>query len=200
MEGAMYKRAGALLFVGAGQFILFLTIAEALYPGYSVSTNPISDLGATCKGGACRYVQPSSSIFDLSVAALGIFLIGAAYFAYRGSGSRSFMFFVALAGVGAIGVGTFNESYGQVHVFVSALTFLAGGIQAILAYKVARAPYSLLAASLGVITLVALVLYATNTYAGLGQGGMERLVAYPALINGVATGGYLMGRADTRTT
>ena len=36
---------GALLFVGAAQFILVITIAEGLYPGYSVATNALSDLG-----------------------------------------------------------------------------------------------------------------------------------------------------------
>jgi len=35
----------ALLFLGAAQYILLINIAEALYPGYSVATNAMSDLG-----------------------------------------------------------------------------------------------------------------------------------------------------------
>jgi hypothetical protein len=48
MKYAHSKVAGALIFVGSAQFIVALTVAEALYPGYSISQNYISDLGATC--------------------------------------------------------------------------------------------------------------------------------------------------------
>ena len=34
---------GALLFVGAAQFILVIVIAEARHPGYNVATNALSD-------------------------------------------------------------------------------------------------------------------------------------------------------------
>jgi len=43
------KVAGMLFFVAAAQFVLGLAIAEALYPGYSVSENYISDLGELLK-------------------------------------------------------------------------------------------------------------------------------------------------------
>ena len=48
------------------------------------------------------------------------------------------------------------------------------------------------------MTLVATVLYGTDTYLGLGQGGMERMVVYPVLIGGVAFGGYLMALGDAQ--
>jgi hypothetical membrane protein len=49
--------SGALFFIAATQFVLCLIIAEALYPGYSVSNNYISDLG----------VGPSAIVFNASV-------------------------------------------------------------------------------------------------------------------------------------
>ena len=48
------KVAGMLFFVAATQFVLCLTISEALYPGYSIFGNYISDLG----------VGPSSIVFN----------------------------------------------------------------------------------------------------------------------------------------
>jgi hypothetical membrane protein len=51
------KVAGVLIFIAASQFILGLIVAEALYPGYSISTNYISDLG----------VGPSSLVFNMSI-------------------------------------------------------------------------------------------------------------------------------------
>lgn len=56
------KVAGALLFIAASQFVFGLVVAEALYPGYSISLNYVSDLG----------VGPSSSmIFNTSVFLMG---------------------------------------------------------------------------------------------------------------------------------
>lgn len=200
MDSRTLKEAGTAIFLGTGQFALFLVLAEVYYPGYDLSSNFVSDLGATCRDSTCRFVQPSSSIFDVSVALLGVALIVAAYYLAKGSGSKSLPVFEALAGLGAVGVGVFNESYSSVHVFFSGLTFVAAGIQAILVYKVAKRPYSLFSAFTGVVALTATALYVTGTYLGLGPGGMERMVVYPVLTSGIAFGGYLMGMGDATLT
>jgi hypothetical membrane protein len=196
VDAVALRRAGASLVVGVGQFAFFLVISEIYYPSYSVSLNYISDLGATCVERACRFYQPSSSIFDVSILLMGLALFPAAYYVWRATGSRSLSAFLALAGVGAAGVGILNESYGEIHVLFSAWTFIAAGIQALLVYKVARPPYSYFSAVTGIITLTATVLYAANDYLGLGAGGMERVVVYPVLLGGIAFGGYMMALAD----
>src|SRR4029077_5663173 len=114
----------------------------------------------------------------------------------KGSGSKSLALFEGLAGGGSVGVGTFNESYGGAHVFFSSFTFFSIGIQAILVFKVAKPPFSYFSAVTGVITLVAIVLYGTDTYRGLGQGGMERIIVYPVLLGALAFGGYLMALGE----
>jgi hypothetical membrane protein len=196
VDAGALKRAGTCLVVGVGQFAFFLVIAEIYYPGYSDSLNYISDLGATCVDGACKFFEPSSSIFDVSIFLMGVALFPAAYYLRRGSGSRSLAAFLALAGVGAAGVAIFNESYGEVHTLFSAWTFVAAGIQALLVYKVAKPPYSYFSAVTGVVTLAATVLYGAHDYLGLGAGGMERVVVYPVLVGGIAFGGYLMALGD----
>ena len=54
---------GALLFVGAAQFILMIVIAEARYPGYNVATNALSDLG----------VGQTALLYNASTAVFGAF-------------------------------------------------------------------------------------------------------------------------------
>jgi len=196
MDGPLLKRAGTILFVGAGQFAFFFALAEIYYPGYSVSLNTISDLGATCNKGVCEFFQPSSDIFNSSIVLLGFALFFFAYYLWKGSGSKSLSLFEFFSGVGAVGVGVFNESYGAAHVFFSAFTFFSIGIQALLVFKVAKAPFSYISMVAGVITLIAIVLYGTDAYLGLGQGGMERMIVYPALIQGIAFGAYLMALGD----
>jgi hypothetical membrane protein len=193
VDGASLRRAGALLFLGTVQFLLCFMLAEIYYPGYDVSANYISDLGATCRSGTCKFVQPSSTIFNSSIVLLGASLLFGSYFLWRGYGSKALAFFLMLSGIGAMGVGVFNESYGSIHAVFSALTFVAGRIESILVSRVARPPMSYFSVAAGVTTLAATLLFLSSAYFGLGAGGMERMIVYPALFGTVAFGGYLMG-------
>ncbi len=199
MDGQSLKRAGIVIFLGSVQFAFGFVLAEIYYPGYSVSANYISDLGATCRNGVCTFFQPASTIFNSSIVLLGGLLFFGAYFLWNGYGSRALSFFIALSGVGAVGVGVFNESYGAAHVFFSALTFVSTGIQAILVFRVAKSPMSYFSMVTGLLTLAATLLYSAGVYLGLGAGGMERMVVYPVLLGGIAFGGYLMGVGDPET-
>jgi hypothetical membrane protein len=60
------KIGGSLLFFAGVEFFMGLIIAEALYSGYNISTNTISDLGATCNPN-CIIHEPSATIFNISV-------------------------------------------------------------------------------------------------------------------------------------
>ncbi len=185
------KLAGTLAFIGAVQCIIGINVAEELYPGYSVSANPISDLGATCRT-TCMIQEPASLVFNSAVIVLGALGITASYFLYRTTRWKLLTLFMALSGIGAIGVGTFPETTGVVHKIVSLIVFLFGGLAAVSSYRIQEAPLNYLSIILGVLALVALVLYSSGTYLTLGQGGMERMIAYPALLWFVGFGAYLM--------
>lgn len=176
------KLAGALLFVGSVQFLLGLIIAESLYPGYSVSENYISDLG----------VGSPALIFNSSVFLLGVTVVAGAYFIQHAFGFRLFSVLLTLTGIGAMGVGLFPETAGTIHGVVSLITFLFGGLSAITSYKLLKPPLSYSAVPLGALSLVALALFGSGVYLGLGWGGMERMIAYPTLLWAVGFSGHLM--------
>ncbi len=177
------KVAGALLFFASAQCVLGIIIAEALHPGYSASQNYISDLG----------VGPSALIFNSSVFLLGAIVIVDVYLTQHVLGSRLFSALLVLAGVGAMGVGLFPEDFGIIHGIASLFVFIFGALSAIVSYKVQKSPFSYFSVLLGVLSLVALLLFGSGTYLGLGKGGMERMIAYPALLWCVGFGGYLIG-------
>lgn len=185
------RLAGALAFIGAVEGFVGISLAEELYPGYSVSANPISDLGATCAG-TCTIVEPASIVFTASVILLGGFVIAASYFINRATQRRLLTSFLFLTGIGAVGVGVFSETTGIVHGVFSLIVFLFGGLSAISSYQVEETPMNYLSILLGALTLAALVLYVSGNYLAIGQGGMERMVAFPALLWGVGFGAYLM--------
>ena len=188
------KIAGTALFVGVIQFALAMMVAEFLYPGYSVSKNPISDLGATCNQGACQIVQPSSLIFNSSIILAGLLVLVSSYYIKKTFRARLLFGLFAIAGLGMIAVGLLPETTGVVHKIVSAITFLSIGVAAIAAYKVQRAPLSYFSVILGAGALVAAGLYESGIYLGLGDGGMERMIVYPVLLWSLAFGGYLISR------
>lgn len=182
------RTAGTLLFIGSVQFIIAMLIAEAIYPGYNVSRNYISDLG----------VGPAAGIFNPSVSLLGLTGILAAYFVQRAFRKPIVTALFGIAGAGALGVGIFPETAGLIHPIVSLVTFLFGGLSAIVAYRLEKRPLSYLSIALGAFSLVALFLYGTGTYLELGRGGMERMVAYPILLWAVGFGAQLMASSPER--
>jgi len=184
------KVAGALLFVGSVQFLLFLIIAESLYLGYSVSENYISDLG----------VGTTSLVFNSSVFLLGVTVVAGAYFFQRSFDSKLLSILFAITGFGAMGVGLFPENFGILHAVASLITFLFGGLSAIMSYKLQRPPLSYFSVLLGALSLVALALFGSRTYLGIGKGGMERMIAYPTLLWAVGFSSYLMNYSRKTST
>ena len=106
MKRGTYRIGGALLLVGALQFILSLAVAESLRRGYSVSSNYLSDLG----------VGHLAVLFNASVATLGAFAILGAYFLFRSSKVHTLPYLIAVSGFGALGVGLFPETIGLPHL------------------------------------------------------------------------------------
>jgi hypothetical membrane protein len=115
-------RAGILVFLAGMEFGFFFVLAEISYPGYSVFKNYISDLGATCSDATCNFVQPSSALFNTSITVLGLLLLAAALYLWKGFRSRPILLFAVLSGIGAVGVGVFNASFGLIHGIFSAWT------------------------------------------------------------------------------
>jgi hypothetical membrane protein len=189
--------AGLILFIAAVQFVFGLNVAEDVYPGYSISTNYISDLGATCNA-TCNIVQPSSTIFNSSVFLLGLLVLVATFFILRAFRAKLLTVLLGLAGIGAMGVGVFTETSLTMHWIVSLIAFLFGGFSALASYKIERAPISYLSAVLGILSLAALSLFASGEFLGLGDflglgpGGMERLIVYPIMLWAIGFSGYMM--------
>ncbi len=188
--------AGAFMFVGAVQFMFGMLLSEFFYPGYSVSVNYISDLGAMCRD-TCTVYQPSAFIFNTSATFLGIFIILSAFCLWREFRSYLISIFIGLSGLGSFGIGLFPETAGNLHDIVSLIALLFGGLSAIAVWKTVRNPFSYFSAFLGIVSFAALVSFGSNNYLGLGLGGMERIIAYPVLFWAIGFGGYLMASQDS---
>jgi hypothetical membrane protein len=198
MDYSNGKVAGALIFVAVTQFVLGLIVSEALYTGYSISDNYISDLG----------VGPSSMIFNSSVFLTGLLLIIGAYFLHRAFNFTMLTVTFVLTAIGAMGVGIFTKDAGIIHSMAALIFFLFSGLSAIFAvicsyvhgFKLMKMPFSVIAVILGLTTLGGFALFVGKIYFGLGAGGMQRMVLYPVLIWAAGFGGYLMAHPDKPTT
>ena len=183
--------AGTLIITGVLVFMFGWHIAEFLYPGYSVSVDFISDLGATCRNGRCKIIEPSATIFNSTVSFLGLMLILSSYFLHKTYNKPYTTILIGITGLGAMGVGIFPETAGILHTVFSLITFAGAGL-AILSFAIVmKGVIRLSSIVLGLITLTSLILFASGNHLGLGPGGMERLIVYPALMWALILGGYL---------
>jgi hypothetical membrane protein len=170
------------MLLGSLELLFLVHLAEILYPGYSVSQNYISDLGVG--------PEPSRTIFTVAIIAFGIIITTSVYL--RGGPAWEIPILVALSGAGTIGVGVFNEHWGVVHLVFAGLGFGMGCMAALVSSRTVKGPLSLVFAVLGLTGLVALCLQGTKTYLGLGVGGMERMIYYPAMTWVLIYGVYLI--------
>jgi hypothetical membrane protein len=193
--------AGVLFLIASIQFLLGLVAAEAMYPGYSVADSYISDLG----------VGPSAPVFNAAAFLFGLLTLSGVYFLPRTVEFQGVTVLLALMAVGAMGVGIFTSAFPTIHGAVSLMAFGFGGLSAIASWKATKTPLSVIGVILGVMTLGALALFASGMvttgaltsrdppasayFLGLGPGGMERMIVYPALLWLTLFSGHLLPRA-----
>ena len=188
--------AGTLLTVCAGIVLMGIITAEALYRGnYTTTHNTISDLGANPLHAFT--LRPSAVVFDVTMIAAGLLVLGSAYALHRAFGWWRLTIPMTLFGIGVIGVGFVPENVGALHTGFAGTAFIGGAVSAIASYHVGRAPFRELSVVLGCVSLVAL---ATSAFAisepvgFLGTGGIERWIVYPVTIWVAAFGGYLLAQ------
>ena len=182
-------------------FLAQLIVARRWSPPYSLSRNTISDLGNTaCGPYGTRFVcSPWHGVMDASFVVLGLTMaLGSACLLQQVPARRGTTIGVALmaaAGFGVILVGLFPEnSVPEIHGTGAALSFLLGNAGIIVLGGSVSLPASLRVYSFlaGAIALAALGCFASGRYLGLGEGGLERVVAYPQTVWLIVTGLVLL--------
>ena len=106
-----------------------------------------------------------------------------------------------LSGTGTILVGIFPEnSISILHIVGAGIPFLIGNLSLVIlscSLRVGRY-FKIYTFTLGLIALVALSLFLTKQYLGIGIGGMERLVAYPQTIWLISYGIYNLIKRESK--
>ena len=191
------KTAGGLFFVGSAQYVVFMIVAEAIYPNYSVSADFISDLGV--------WGQASAVVINPSLILSGVLTICGAFFLQKVLGKRYFSSFIALSGLGSLLVGFFPENtivvsgIPVIHSIAALIAFVSGGLAAVTSYFVTAPPFRYISVFLGGLSFIALVLFLSSfssDFSGLGPGGLERMIVYPSILWTIGFGGYLMASAE----
>jgi hypothetical membrane protein len=195
-------KLGPVLYVAGMQYFAVQLAAALSWPQpYSIFRDTISDLGNTaCGAWNGRYVcSPLHDLMNGSFIVLGITMVLGSVLIFRchGKGRVAAAGFTAmgLSGLGVVMVGIFPEnSVPMLHGLGSMLPFTLGNAGLIvMAIALAMPPplrvYTFLS---GVTALLALTAYASSYDLGLGEGGIERVVAYPQTICLAVIGCYLL--------
>lgn len=196
-----YPFVGPIVWMTSVQyFVVQLIVAAAWTSNYSLAANTISDLGNTACGlYAGRIIcSPLHSLMNASFITLGATMaIGSAliYHGFMRTKSSAIGFsLMAIAALGTIIVGLAPEnSVGTFHQFGAALAFLVGNLGITILGFVLELPKTLRQYSIlsGFLALIALALFKSGIFLGLGVGGMERLTAYPQTLWLIVFGVYI---------
>jgi len=192
------RLGGALLALASFQFVVAMAVVQAKFPGYSDFANYVSDLGGPA--------SPWSWLFNDSlrvlaiVGFLGTVLARTAFPAKKLA--RAGIFFLLLAEVAAFLVGTFPETnlgdtQDSIHSWASSAVFLASGLAlsalGIGTFRDTRWDgYRTYTFVSGLVTFVAIGLFATDP-GGAGLVGLwERLIIAPPLLWAILAGVHLV--------
>ncbi|MGD0605921.1 MAG: DUF998 domain-containing protein [Streptosporangiaceae bacterium] len=174
---------------------------------YNLSRDTISDLGNTaCGTWNGRYVcSPFHNLMNASFVVLGITMTLGSVLVSRhfadGRASKAGFAATAIAGLGVIMVGFFPEnSVSPLHGLGAAIPFVLGNASLIILALSLKmpAPLRLYFFLSGVTALLGLLAYASSHDLGLGEGGIERVVAYPQTVCLIVIGFYLAVRSSAR--
>ncbi len=194
--------AGLLFFLGGSVVLMGIITAEAFYPlGYTTNNSAISDLGATIPPNSISY-KPSATIFNTTMFVAGCMMVLATILQHTYFKKFLTSIPLLLFGIGLMGVGLFPGNVTPYHSMASMLAFLAGGVSAIVSFKIVSTPFSFIGIVFGVVALVTWFLPIFSTtfpMAFIGMGGTERWVAYPIMLWVTGLGGYLMNNNFIKT-
>lgn len=173
------KLSGILLFLAGSVALMEIITAEALYPSgavYTTFNSGISDLSATKPPNSLIY-QPSSGAFNIAMLLSGLMILTATFFQHKHFRKPLFSVPLGLFGLGLVGIGIFSGDKVPYHGMFAMLTFLTGGLSAILAFKVVSTPLKyigILFGSISLATWVAAVFIPGIIFPFIGMGGTER--------------------------
>ncbi|MGY1836827.1 DUF998 domain-containing protein [Blastococcus sp. SYSU DS0510] len=184
-------RSGALAWVLTLQFFVVEAVAQARYTGpYSRAGDVISALGAADSPG--RQLMNASFVVQAALILGGALLLLPAL---RGGAARAVPALLGAAAVGVLLVGVFpTDGNGTVHT-VGAVLYLVGGALGLVALAYAVRPLSealgTVVVLLGIAATAGTIFFLTGVTRYLGEGGMERLAAYPLPIALALSGAVL---------
>jgi hypothetical membrane protein len=205
-----YPKLGPILYASSIQFFAVqIFVAMRWTPPYSLARDTISDLGNTaCRTFNARFVcSPLHGLMNASFIVLGVAMTAGSVLISR-QAARSHAATVgfaamAISGIGVIIVGIFPEnSVPAFHGLGAAISFTIGNAALIIMAAAPVMPTALRVYSLlsGALALLALVSYSSSHYLGLGEGGTERVVAYPQVVWLIVIGIFLLIRIRPRLT
>ncbi len=174
------------------QFMLLVSIAETLYPGYNTRIYDLSSLADL------PIHEPSATIFNITVFIAGLFILVASYLIYNRFRGKVFPALLGILGIGAMGVGIFPGYTGNIHTIFAMISFIFGSLALLTSFTILRD--SLLKYVIPVLGAIAFIdillvifLQEANPFMAFGIGGTERLIVYPVILGIIAMGGYLTG-------
>ena len=196
-----YPYLGPLIWVATLEYFVVQYVVATNWPSpYSLLRNPISDLGNTSCGlyDGRQVCSPQYPLMNLAFVGLGVLMVVGAPLIHQEFRERRLATLgfcgMAIAGLGTVLVGLAPENVNlTVHVFGAAGPFVVGNVALVILSCTLMMSMSVRVVTglSGGIGLLGLCFFALGVDLGLGQGGMERVAAYPQTLWLIIFGIYM---------
>ena len=137
----------------------------------------------------------NATLYNASVVILGLLMLLSVYFIQKAFKSIILSAFIALAGIGTIGVGLLTYASTEYYVFAG-IGYIFFALAAIMSYKFEKAPLTYLSVILGVIALVSLGLWAGNIELGPGIKVTPIIIDMAMMLWLSGFGAHIIGEKD----
>lgn len=176
----LHQVSGIILTIGTAQYLLFMFLAQAFTPDYSMATNDISSLGN----------GPAGLLYDISTFLVGLAILACGIFLSLGSirdGKRiGLLLGVMMSILGtAVGLGGIFPEGTPTHQQVGVVGFLLSGVCAITSAALQKkwwAAFSILMGFISISMGVLTQLPGNNVSLPIADGIKERIVLYPIFL------------------
>lgn len=191
--------AGFILLIGSIQWLMAITLAESVYPGYSFR----SFIGSMIPVTLSEYltISISSSLpMNVSTVLLGLTILLSAVFIHYSYRFIAFTLLFAASGAALIGAGAYGDVDRVMFSQFLTIWLVTGSLSMIATFIMVKRPFKYLSLVLGLFSLLVFLFDygkgSKSPFCFLGTGAGEIFLFVPVIIWLIAFAGYIIGDPD----
>ena len=134
----------------------------------------------------------NTTIFNLFVLLLGVFMVIGSYFVQLTFKFEIFSILLAIAGIGTAALGLLTQD-SMIYFMFAGIAYVSFALSAFISYKYEESPLGYISIALGLFTLIALILWVSGLELSPGITVTPIIADFPILLWLISFGAHIIG-------